>query len=120
VRPLTEMNVDALPTFAMIVPNRCDNGHDCSNRIVDNWLRVEVRRLVTGDDYRDGTTAIFVIYDEDRPMPNLVIAPTAHRGIVTNVIASHRAALRTFDELLGLPVLAPARDATSLRASAHI
>jgi hypothetical protein len=120
VRPLTEMNVDALPTFAMIVPNRCDNGHDCRDGVVDKWLRRELRKIMTGADYRAGTTAIFVIYDEDRPLPNLVIAPTAHRGLVTNTVASHRDALRTFEDLLGLPILPPVRDATSLRASAHI
>ena len=38
-------------------------------------------------------------------MPNLVIAPTAHRGEITSVITTHSEALRTFDEMLGLPVL---------------
>jgi hypothetical protein len=120
VRPLTELRADALPTFSMIIPNRCDNGHDCGNDVVDAWLRRELRTIVAGDDYRDGATAIFVVYDEDRPMPNLVIAPTAHRGVITNVAASHAAALRTFDELLGLPVLPAVRAVASLRASAHI
>ena len=53
-------------------------------------------------------------------MPNLIIAPTAHTGLLTTPIASHSEALRTFDEMLGLPVLPTVSVDISLRASAHI
>ena len=61
-----------------------------------------------------------MIYDEDRPMPNLIVAPTAHTGLLTRPIASHGDALKTFDQMLGLPVLPAVRSAVSLRTSAHI
>ncbi len=120
VRPLTELDPDHLPTFALVIPNLCHDGHDCSNTTVDNWLRDHLGPVLAGADYRAGTTAVFVLYDEDRPVPNLVIAPTAVAGPLTLPGAGHRAALRTFSELLGLPPLAPVADAVSLRASAHI
>jgi len=104
----------------MIIPSRCNNGHSCGNDVVDGWLRVQLQNIITGVTYQEGKTAIFVLWDEDRPMPNLIIAPTAHRGEISNVVASQADTLHTFEELLGLPILPSVRDAKSLRPSAHI
>lgn len=120
VRPLGELDPDHLPTFAMIIPNLCHDGHDCSNTTVDNWLRDHLGPVLAGADYRAGTTAVFVLYDEDHPVPNLVIAPTATAGPLSLAGAGHRAALRTFEELLGLPLLPGVADAPSLRPTARI
>lgn len=120
VLPLAALNPDRLPNFAMITPSRCNNGHSCGNDVVDGWLRAEIGTLIGGESYKAGKTAIFVIYDEDRPMPNLVIAPTARPGEITSMVASHNDALRTFEELLDLPILPTVKNAVSLRASAHI
>ena len=56
--------------------------------------------------------------DEDHPVPNLIIAPTANAGTNTTVAATHSALLRTWEELLGIPVLPSG--SISLRPSAHI
>ncbi len=120
VRPLAELDVNDLPTFAMIVPDLCHDGHDCDNSAVDDWLRDHLGDLLAGESYRSGTTAVFVVYDEDTPVPNLIIAPTATRGPRIEHRSGHASALRTIEELLGLPVLAGAREAPSLRTSAHI
>jgi phospholipase C len=120
VRPLSDFDPNHLPTFAFIVPDQCHDGHDCSNTKVDAWLADHLQPILAGDEYRAGRTAVFVLYDEDRPVPNLVIAPTARAGQIDDPGAGHSAALRTFEDLLGLPVLAPAADSPSLRASADL
>jgi hypothetical protein len=116
---LTELDADALPTFAMIVPDLCNDGHDCDNERVDAWLREHLQPLLTSDTYAAGRTAVFVLYDEDAPVPNLVVAPTAHR-VAPGAAGSHRSALRTFEELLGLPMLPSVDDAPSLRSSSGV
>jgi hypothetical protein len=120
VRPLGELDVNRLPTFAMIVPTLCDNGHDCGNDSVDAWLKVHLSSILASKGYRSRTTAVFVIYDEDRPVPNLLLAPTARAGAIVTTVASHSSALRTIEEMLGLPVLRSVQGAPSLRASAHV
>ncbi len=122
VRPLSELDVAHLPTFAMITPNLCNDGHDCLNASVDTWAAKHLQPILDSPAYAAGTTAVFVLYDEDRPVPNLVIAPTALRGASPTPGAGHAAALKTWDELLGLPEIAqaPVQSAISLRGPAHI
>lgn len=122
VRPLSELDVDHLPTFAMITPNLCNDGHDCVNATVDSWARDHIQPILDSAAYASGNTVVMVLYDEDRPVPNLIMAPTAARGLNTTVDASHAAALRTWEQMLGLPLMATPQVAAapSLRAPAHI
>jgi phospholipase C len=120
VRPLSELDVNRLPTFAMIIPTLCGSGHDCGNDSVDAWLKAHLSSILAGRSYQSGTTAVFVIYDEDRPVPNLLLAPTARAGAIVTTVASHGAALHTIEDMLGLPLLRSVAGAPSLRASAHV
>ena len=121
VRPAGELDPDNLPTFALVTPNLCDDGHDCPNSKVDDWARVHIAAILSGDDYRAGSTAVFVVWDETHPVPNLLIAPSAEPGPRRGA-GSHAAALKTIEEMLGLPVLAQGqlRTAPDLRESAPI
>jgi hypothetical protein len=60
---------------------------------------------------------VFVIWDEDTPMPNVIIAPSTHPGTVVTSSMNHYALLRTTEELLGLPTsLGAAASAPSFRS----
>ena len=63
-----------------------------------------------------------MIYDEDRPVPNLLIAPTATPGAISSVVGSHAGLLKTVEQALGLPVMNQGElpQAVSLRESAHL
>jgi hypothetical protein len=104
VLPLRELDPNNLPTFAMITPNLCDDGHNCSNDTVDGWASAHLAAILNGNDYAAGNTAVFVLWDENAPLPNLIVAPSARPGPRPGS-GSHAAALKTFDELLGLPPL---------------
>jgi hypothetical protein len=105
VRPFSELDSDRLPTFAMITPDLCHDGHDCANAAVDRWLQGELGAILAGESYREGGTAVFVLWDEDRPVPNLLVAPSVQPGPRPG-IGSHAAALKTIESMLGLPALA--------------
>ena len=121
VRPAGELDPNHLPTFAMLTPNLCHDGHDCPNSQVDDWARVHVAAILSGDDYRAGSTAVFVLWDESDPVPNLLIAPSAEAG-PRGGRGSHAAALETIEEMLGVPILAQGQlpTASDLRATAPI
>jgi hypothetical protein len=121
VLPASAFDPNHLPTFAMVAPTLCNDGHDCANAKVDAWVRGFVQPILDGADYRAGRTAVLVLWDEDRPVPNLLVAPSAQPGARPGT-ASHAAALATIERMLGLPVLAQGQlvGVTDLRASSGL
>jgi hypothetical protein len=110
-----------LPTFAFITPNLCHDTHDCSVATGDTWLAGQLPAIVSSPVYRQGRTAVFVVWDEYSPVPNLVIGPAVHPGSVVAPPFDHFAVLRTTEELLSLPGrLGAAAGAPSLRASFNL
>jgi phospholipase C len=106
-----------LPTFAFVTPDLCNDTHDCAVKTGDTWLAGHLPDLLNSPAYRSGTTAVFVIWDEDTPMPNVIIAPSTHPGTVVTSSMNHYALLRTTEELLGLPTsLGAAASAPSFRS----
>jgi hypothetical protein len=118
VRPLTDLDVDRLPAFAFVTPTLCNDGHDCSDAVVDTWARDHIQPVLDSPAYHRGEVAVFVWYDESAPVPNLWIAPTAAPGDRA-VPGSAAATLRAWQSMLGVGCLADACTAPDLRAAAH-
>ena len=119
VRPLTAFDPDRLPSFAFVTPTLCNDGHDCSNATVDGWAQAHVQPVLDSAAYRAGSVAVFIWYDEDHPVPNLWITPTARSGTVTSNGAGYAGTLAAWESMLGLPCLANACTAPNMRAAAH-
>jgi hypothetical protein len=117
--PFSEFGSDLasgrLPTFSFITPNLCDDTHDCGVSSGDQWLSHELPPILQSATYRQGSTAVFVIWDEYSPVPNIEIAPSVHPGTVVGQSFNDFALLRTTEEMLALPPLAGAATAADLR-----
>ncbi len=112
-----DLGAGNLPTFAFVTPNLCHDTHDCPVATGDAWLAGELPSILTSPVYRQGTTAILVVWDEYSPVPNLMIGPAVHPGTVVSQPFDHFAVLGATEELLGLPGrLGAAAQAPSLRA----
>jgi hypothetical protein len=118
VQPLSALNAAALPAFAFVTPNLCNDGHDCDNGVVDQWAREHVQPVLDSDAYRAGKVAVFIWYDEDRPVPNMWITPTAATGPLDVTGAGAAATLKAWQSMLGLPCLTNACNAVDLRSPA--
>ena len=118
VRPLSEFDTNALPNFAFVTPTLCNDGHDCANDTVDAWARSHIGPVIESSAYRAGDIAVFVWYDEDHPVPNLWIAPTARPGPLPTQAAGYAGTLAAWESMLGLPCLANACTVPDLRAAA--
>jgi hypothetical protein len=119
VRPYEEFDPDRLPNFAFVTPTDCNNGHDCSDSTVDNWAETNIGRVLESSAYRSGRVAVFVWYDENRPVPNLWITPTASSGPHDVVDAGYAGTLAAWESMLGLPCLERACSAPDMRAVAN-
>jgi hypothetical protein len=118
VRPYSEFDVNNLPTYAFITPTLCNDGHDCGDASVDSWASTNIQKVLDSAAYKAGTVAVFVWYDEDHPTPNIQIAPTSHKGDITQTgIGTHAALLKTIEDMLGVPILTQGQlgGATDLR-----
>jgi hypothetical protein len=104
-----------LPAFSFVAPNDCHDTHNCPVSAGDAWLAHWVPKIVGSPAYRAGSTAVFVVWDESTPVPNLVIAPHTPAGTRFAGWADHYALLRTTEDLLGLSHLGRAATAPSLR-----
>lgn len=106
---MTDVNNNTLPDFSMILPTNCENMHSCStvSNVVkngDTWAKNFLTPLLDSARYKSGDTAIFFLWDEDTPIPNVLIAPSVKTGS-TAPNSSHFGATRTWDEMLGLPYI---------------
>ena len=115
--PLDQFHPDALPTFAFVTPDLCNDTHDCPVSTGDQWLANFLPPLLLSNTYRQGRTAVFVVWDEDSPMPFLAITQTAPAGGVITDPVNHYSLLRTTEQFLCLPPLANAATAVSMRGS---
>jgi phospholipase C len=103
----------------MVVPNNCNNTHDCSMQTGDNWLSRQVRAIVSRPAYMRGRIGILITWDEgaggrDRVnclrsrgdaschVPLFVISPYTRVGARTSVKLSHYSILKTVERGFGL------------------
>ena len=124
---VNDLNAGQLPDLAMIVPDNCHNMHDSSGcattnsiRNGDDWLKAELPRILNSSTYAAGKTAVFVIWDEDTPIPNVIVAPSVVPGTVFTGQLGHKRLLRTTEEMLGLPCLNGSCAVGSFRAAFNV
>jgi hypothetical protein len=94
-------------------------------RVGDAWLGSFLKTVFATRQYRSGTTAVIVTWDESshgdpasQKIPTLVIAPSIRPGTVSTKRFDHYSLLRTTEELLGLHTfLGEAASAPSMRAA---
>jgi phosphatidylinositol-3-phosphatase len=107
--------------FTFIAPNLCHDMHDCSVATGDRWLSTFLPKLVRSEQYREGATAIFVTWDEDEggdsenQVPLFAVAPSVRPGTAVSDSFDHYSLLRTTEDMLGVPPLGSAADASSMR-----
>jgi hypothetical protein len=120
VRPFTEFSPAALPTFAFITPTLCNDMHDCSVATGDAWLKKSLQPLLDSAAYKSGSVLVEIWFDEDHPVPNMILNPAVPAGVDTTTQATHFGALRLWEDVLGLPRLGGAANAVDLRPSLHL
>lgn len=111
----------ALPSFAFVTPNLCNDTHDCSVATGDAWLSTWIPAITAGPNYRAGNTLVVLTWDEGtgstNQVPTIVIAPSVRPGTVVGVRLDHYALLRSTEDLLGLGHIGAAATAPSLAAA---
>jgi phosphatidylinositol-3-phosphatase len=123
VVPFTELARDVrarrLPDFALVVPNLCDDMHDCPVATGDRWLRRNVVPLLSSPALAGGV--VFVVFDEGATdaggggnVEALVLGPLVRPDARFTQPTSHYGLLRTVEQAWGLPLLGRSADAAPI------
>jgi acid phosphatase len=123
VVPYTQLAVDvrasALPDFALVVPNLCDDMHDCSVATGDAWLKANIVPLLSSPALT--RSVVFVVFDEGDSdaggggnVEALALGPLVRPGAVFARPTSHYGLLRTIEQAWGLPLLGSSAHATAI------
>lgn len=113
---------DRLPAFSLMVPNMCHSTHACPVASGDTWLSHWVDRIVTSPAYREGSTALFLTWDEGKDdigqhVATIVVSPSTTPGTRSGSHFNHYSLLRTTADLLGVTPPGRAATAPSMQAA---
>ena len=116
----TALAQNRLPAFSLMIPNLCHSTHICPVASGDRWLSRWVDRIVTSPGYRDGSTALFLTWDEGKHeigqhIPLVVVSPSTTPGTISKHLFNHYSLLRTTANLLGVTPPGQAATAASMR-----
>ena len=109
-RLASDLAAHRLPDFSLIVPNLCDDMHDCSVATGDEWLKAHIEPLVHSPELRGGV--VFVVFDEGTTdtggggnVAALALGPTVRAGSVFSRATNHYGLLRTIEDAWHMPRL---------------
>ena len=115
----TDLANGTLPDYSNIVPNLCNDAHDCSLATADAWLQTNIAPLLASATFQQGGLLIITFDESASDNTNgggrvawVVVSPKAKRGYRSTTLYQHQSTLRLTLEALGL-TLFPGAAATA-------
>jgi len=107
-----------LPNVGMVIPNLCNDAHDCPLATADMCFKGWMTKIFDGPDWRSGHLAVVLTADEDdtseeNKVLTVVIHPSQKANVVTTPL-THYSLTRFYEEVAGVPYLFEAASAPSM------
>jgi hypothetical protein len=106
-----------LPTLSFVIPNLCNDMHDCSVSIGDGWLSSHINNYVNWAKTHNSLLILTWDEDDDTTSANQVLTLFAGANIKPGAYAesiNHYSVLRTLEDMYGLAALGNASAATPI------
>ena len=122
--PFTQLTTDlqnnALPDYAMIVPNAANDGHDCPAEAssctdtqklanIDQWIKTNIGPLITSPAMQNSVliytwdeSAITDLANGGGHVATILISPKVRAGFKSTTLYQHQSALKLTMQLLGV------------------
>jgi len=118
---IDDVNSGQLPTLALLVPDICHDGHDCSAATTDDWLQSWIPAIEKGPDFTSNRLAIVITWDEDddhsgNQVPMVVIHPSLKGKQVTKRL-DHYGLSASVARIGGVSPVRDAADGPAARAA---
>jgi hypothetical protein len=108
-----DRNAAKQPDFSFIVPNLCNDAHDCSLGTADTWLKTNIDPLIQSPQFqKDGL--LIIVFDEADTLDFtsggghvavVIVSPLAKRAYKSIAFYQHQSVLRLTLEGLGVTKL---------------
>jgi hypothetical protein len=109
----TDLSAGNLPQYSFIVPDLCDDAHDCPLSSADAWLKTNIDPLINSPAFqKDGL--LIIVFDEasDLDFTNggghvaaVLVSPFSKKGYKSVALYQHQSTLRLMLEGLGITKL---------------
>jgi beta-glucanase (GH16 family) len=107
--PTTKLDADitagTLPVTGMVVPNLCNDAHDCALSVADNWFKSWMQKIFAGPDWASGRLAVVLTADEDDKLSgNKVLTVVIHPAVSAKVVSTpltHYSLTRFYEDAAG-------------------
>jgi len=116
-----------LPDFSFVIPNKCNDAHDCSLSTADNWLKTNIAPLLSATAFQSGGDGILIIlFDESISSDGthggghvaaVVVGPKVKRGFKLTSFYQHQSVLKTALKALGITTYPSASSAAASLAA---
>ena len=107
----TDLRNGTLPSFSNIVPNLCNDAHDCSLGTADRWLSNNIGPLLSSATFQQDGLLIITFDEAGSDNANgggkvawVVVSPKAKRGYQSTTKYQHQSTLRLTLKALGVTV----------------
>jgi phosphatidylinositol-3-phosphatase len=108
----TDRAAGQLPDFSFVIPNKCNDAHDCSLATADNWLKTNIAPLLSTAPFQTGGDGLLIIVFDEAASSDathggghvaaVVVGPKVKHGYKSTVFYQHQSALRTMLKALGI------------------
>jgi acid phosphatase len=101
----SDLAAGRMPTFGLLIPDVCNDAHDCELSTADQWLASWGKAIQAGADWKAGRLAVLVTFDEDdhsagNHITAVLMHPSLH-GVRVDQRLDHRDLSASASRLLG-------------------
>jgi hypothetical protein len=77
---IADLNASRLPNFSLIIPNGCDDAHDCSFSTTDSWMQTNIGALLNTSYFKPGGDGLLILWFDEGSLSGFTAAcgTTAH------------------------------------------
>jgi acid phosphatase len=100
------------PSLGFIVPDKCNDMHDCPISTGDDWLQANLATIFDSPAWRTQNSLVIITFDEDDEIGGgtgnvvtILIGPSVRRGLTSYASRDHYSLVRTIEDAWSLAPL---------------